>query len=211
MADEAGLTYVQVRPSDFYMDKFRAKIKLAEVFEEASGKGGSLICFEDAKFLFSYYDSLDLNAVIREYIRDNAYSDVYVIAITSSPNELDPSILCNGCFDTRCYISLPNYGMRKMLFAQFMKSLPIADDIDYRELARVSNGYSCADIENVVIESSRMMFDTSLMRGVSEPLPLTRRTMLRVIGHSSPSAMARRKESYNEKYSDFENKMYNLK
>jgi len=80
--------------------------------------------------------------------------DVVVIAATNRPDILDPAILRPGRLDRMIYVPEPNEEGRYQIFKIHTKNMPLAEDVDLRELARLTKGYSGADIESVCREAA---------------------------------------------------------
>ena len=77
---------------------------------------------------------------------------VAVIAATNRPDILDPALLRPGRFDRLIYVPLPDYRARKEIFGVHLKKVK-TKDIDLDELARLTPGFSGAEIRAVVTEA----------------------------------------------------------
>ena len=83
----------------------------------------------------------------------NALDEVKVIAATNRPELLDAALLRPGRFDRIITISNPNTEARELIFDVQSKHMPISDDVSFRKLAIVTDGYSGAEIKSVLIEA----------------------------------------------------------
>lgn len=79
--------------------------------------------------------------------------NVVVIAATNRPDILDPALLRAGRFDKIIYVPPPDLEGRYEIFKVHTRKMPLADDVDLWELARRTEFYTGADIENVVREA----------------------------------------------------------
>ena len=79
--------------------------------------------------------------------------DVVVVAATNRPDLVDPAVLRPGRFDRLIYVSEPDDKAKFEIFKIHTKDMPLAKDVDLRELARVAKGYSGADIKSVCREA----------------------------------------------------------
>jgi len=75
---------------------------------------------------------------------------IYVLAATNKPWLLDEPFIRR--FQKRIYIDLPNYEARLKLFQHYAGKLDLDEDVEFSELARITNGYSAADIHSICME-----------------------------------------------------------
>jgi len=83
----------------------------------------------------------------------NSLDEVKVIAATNRPELLDAALLRPGRFDRIITINNPNTEARELIFDVQSKHMPISDDVSFRKLAIVTDGYSGAEIKSVLIEA----------------------------------------------------------
>ncbi|MEF3245410.1 MAG: AAA family ATPase [Caldisericaceae bacterium] len=74
---------------------------------------------------------------------------VIVVAATNRPDTLDPALMRPGRFDRILYIPPPDRQARLGLFKKELAGKPIADDVDYEQLADITKDYSSADIVSI--------------------------------------------------------------
>jgi len=79
---------------------------------------------------------------------------VVVIGATNRPDILDPALLRPGRFDRIIYVPPPDAKARYEIFKVHTRKMPLASDVDLRELAEITEGYTGADIEAVCIEAA---------------------------------------------------------
>ena len=77
-------------------------------------------------------------------------SNIFVIASTSHPDYLDPSLRRSGRFDKEIVIGVPNDLQREQVLKVIMKPLKISSSIDITSLARRTPGYIYVYIESYV-------------------------------------------------------------
>jgi len=71
------------------------------------------------------------------------------IGATNSPWLMDPAVIRSGRLDELIYIGVPDRDMRINLFRFFTKNIPLADSVNFDELAEKTDFYSCSDIEAI--------------------------------------------------------------
>ena len=69
-----------------------------------------------------------------------------MLGATNRPDLLDPALLRPGRFDVTIDLPLPDFATREAIVAVHLRDRPLADDVDYRLLARETEGRSGADI-----------------------------------------------------------------
>ncbi|MCW5852458.1 MAG: AAA family ATPase, partial [Anaerolineae bacterium] len=79
---------------------------------------------------------------------------VIVIAATNRPDILDPALLRPGRFDRRVIIDRPDVAGRKAMFKIHTRGKPLAPDVDLETCAKITPGFTGADIENMVNEAA---------------------------------------------------------
>ncbi|MCD1294602.1 ATPase [Methanocella sp. CWC-04] len=81
---------------------------------------------------------------------------VVVIGATNRPDIIDPALLRPGRFDRLVYVNPPNQEGRVSIFKIHTKSMPLAEDVDFKELSALSEGYVGGDIESVCREAAML-------------------------------------------------------
>ncbi|MDR0696266.1 MAG: ATP-dependent zinc metalloprotease FtsH [Christensenellaceae bacterium] len=79
---------------------------------------------------------------------------VVIMAATNRSDVLDPALLRPGRFDRHIYVNMPDVKGREGIFKVHTRNKPIAPDIDFQQLARITTGFSGADIENLLNEAA---------------------------------------------------------
>jgi cell division protease FtsH len=79
---------------------------------------------------------------------------VVVLAATNRPDVLDPALLRPGRFDRQVTIDLPERRGREAILTIHTRNVPLASDVNLADLARVTPGFSGADLENLVNEAA---------------------------------------------------------
>jgi transitional endoplasmic reticulum ATPase len=75
---------------------------------------------------------------------------VVVIGATNRPNLIDPALLRPGRFDELIYVPVPDEAGRRHILGIHTKGMPLAEDVDLDELARRSERFTGADLEDLV-------------------------------------------------------------
>jgi len=114
------------------------------------------------------------------------HSLIYVLAATNKPWLLDEPFIRR--FQKRIYIDLPDYEARLMLFQHYAGKLNLDDNVEFSELARVTNGYSAADIHSICMEVQMKIVSEFFERGgEDEPRKIRMEDFLEVVKNRKPS------------------------
>lgn len=79
---------------------------------------------------------------------------IIVMAATNRADILDPALLRPGRFDRQIYVNIPDVRGREAIFKVHARNKPMASDVDFQVLARITSGFSGADIANLLNEAA---------------------------------------------------------
>lgn len=109
-----------------------------------------------------------------------------IVGATNMPWDVDPALRRPGRFDKLIFVSPPDATARKEIFMLKMKGRP-AENIDYSELAKKSELYSGADIENVVELAAENVIESIIRTGIDRKV--TTKDLLAAIDKTTPSTI----------------------
>ncbi|MGB5292948.1 MAG: ATP-dependent zinc metalloprotease FtsH [Lysobacterales bacterium] len=95
-----------------------------------------------------------LNQLLVEMDGFEGGEGVIVIAATNRPDVLDPALLRPGRFDRQVVVPLPDIRGREGILKVHMRKVPLGDDVEPRQIARGTPGFSGADLANLVNEAA---------------------------------------------------------
>ena len=95
-----------------------------------------------------------LNQLLVEMDGFEANEGIIVIAATNRPDVLDPALLRPGRFDRQIYVHLPDVNEREEILKVHAKNKVFCDDVTLRDIARITSGFSGADLENLLNEAA---------------------------------------------------------
>lgn len=79
---------------------------------------------------------------------------IIVMAATNRADILDPALMRPGRFDRQIYVNIPDVRGREAIFKVHARNKPMAADVDFQVLARITSGFSGADIANLLNEAA---------------------------------------------------------
>ncbi|MCX8174929.1 MAG: CDC48 family AAA ATPase [Candidatus Micrarchaeota archaeon] len=133
-----------------------------ETFRKARMATPCVIFIDEIDAIAPYRVMEDGNSRVTERVVDTlltemdglvALKNVVVIAATNRPELLDPALMRGGRFDRIIEIPVPDEKTRLEIFKVHTRSMPLDKKIDLAELAKKTEGYTGADIENVCREA----------------------------------------------------------
>ncbi|MBU0532474.1 CDC48 family AAA ATPase [Candidatus Micrarchaeota archaeon] len=105
------------------------------------GEGGALVTERIVDTLLTEMDGL------------RSLKNVVVIAATNRPDILDPALMRPGRFDRFIEIKAPDEAARLSIFKIAVRNMPLSNDVNLKDLTKLTDGYTGADIENLVREA----------------------------------------------------------
>jgi cell division protease FtsH len=79
---------------------------------------------------------------------------VIIMAATNRSDILDPALLRPGRFDRQIYVNIPDVKGREAIFKVHSRNKPLANNIEFKQLARLTGGFTGADIANLLNEAA---------------------------------------------------------
>ena len=95
-----------------------------------------------------------LNQLLVEMDGFGVNEGIIVMAATNRVDILDPAILRPGRFDRKITVSVPDVGGREDILKVHSKNKPLSDDVDLKQVAQTTAGFTGADLENLMNEAA---------------------------------------------------------
>lgn len=95
-----------------------------------------------------------LNQLLVEMDGFGINEGIIVMAATNRVDILDPAILRPGRFDRKITVSAPDVGGREDILKVHARNKPLAEDVDLKQIAQTTAGFTGADLENLLNESA---------------------------------------------------------
>ena len=105
-----------------------------------------------------------VNTILAEMDGLEELQNVVVIGATNRPTLVDPALLRPGRFDELIYVGTPDTAGRRRILAIHTEDMPLAKDVDLESLARRTERFTGADLEDLVRRAGL----TALRRGLEE-------------------------------------------
>jgi len=142
-----------------------------------------------------------LSAILQELDGFTPETNIILVGATNAPNLIDPALLRPGRIDKIIYFPLPDEKARKLIFKVHTKNLPLKD-VDFDKLAKLTERYSGADIQNVCKEVTRKA--AARAAKTKALVYITTKDFIDVIKAMKPSTTIEQLEMYEQFKKDFE-------
>uniref|UniRef100_A0A8D8XBT5 vesicle-fusing ATPase n=1 Tax=Cacopsylla melanoneura TaxID=428564 RepID=A0A8D8XBT5_9HEMI len=103
-----------------------------------------------------------INQILTEMDGMGAKKNVFIIGATNRPDIIDPAILRPGRLDQLIYIPLPDEKSREAIFKSNLRKSPVAPDVDLNYIAKVTNGFSGADLTEICQRAVKLAIRQSI-------------------------------------------------
>jgi len=165
VAGEAGVPFFHISGSDFVeMFVGVGASRVRDLFETAKANRPALIFIDEIDAvgrqrgagLGGGHDEREqtLNQLLVEMDGFDPNAGVIMIAATNRPDVLDPALLRPGRFDRRVVVDAPDVRGREAIFRVHLRGKPLEEDVNVETLAKLTPGFTGADIMNVVNEAA---------------------------------------------------------
>ena len=95
-----------------------------------------------------------LNQLLVEMDGFESNEGIIVLAATNRADVLDPALMRPGRFDRQIYVNVPDVKGREGILRIHARNKPIDENVDFKTLARITVGFTGADIENMLNEAA---------------------------------------------------------
>lgn len=128
-----------------------------------------------------------LNQLLVEMDGFETNSGIIVMAATNRSDVLDPALVRPGRFDRQIYVNIPDVRGREAILKVHARNKPIGPDVDFKNIARITAGFSGADLENLLNEAA--ILATRASRKAISMLDMTEGMNKIVMGPSKKSRL----------------------
>ncbi|ROR25665.1 cell division protease FtsH [Mobilisporobacter senegalensis] len=165
VAGEAGVPFFSISGSDFVeMFVGVGASRVRDLFEEAKKNSPCIVFIDEIDAVARRrgtgmgggHDEREqtLNQLLVEMDGFGANEGIIVMAATNRVDILDPAILRPGRFDRKVTVGRPDIKGREEILQVHAKGKPLAEDVDLRQIAQTTAGFTGADLENLLNESA---------------------------------------------------------
>ena len=165
VAGEAGVPFFSISGSDFvelYVGVGASRVR--DLFEQAKKQKPCIVFIDEIDAvgrkrgagMGGGHDEREqtLNQLLVEMDGFGANEGIIIIAATNRPDILDPALLRPGRFDRQVVVDVPDVLGREEILKIHSAKKPLDDGVDLSRIAKVTSGYTGADLENLMNEAA---------------------------------------------------------
>ncbi|MBQ7318468.1 MAG: ATP-dependent zinc metalloprotease FtsH, partial [Phascolarctobacterium sp.] len=198
VAGEAKVPFFSISGSEFIeMFVGMGAARVRDLFKQAEDKAPCIVFIDEIDAIGKRRDSgqfggndereQTLNQLLSEMDGFDGSKGVVILAATNRPETLDKALLRPGRFDRRIPVELPDLQGREAILKVHAKNIKVAEDVDFRELARATAGASGAELANIVNEAA--LRAVKMQRKVVEQADLEESIEIVVAGYQRKGAV----------------------
>ncbi|MBC8170599.1 MAG: ATP-dependent zinc metalloprotease FtsH [Anaerolineae bacterium] len=165
VAGEAGVPFFSISGSEFVeMFVGVGASRVRDLFDRAKAEAPAIIFVDEIDAVGRHrgaglgggHDEREqtLNQILVEMDGFETGTNIIIIAATNRPDILDPALLRPGRFDRKVIMDNPDIKGRADILKVHAKGKPLAPSVELDSIARITAGFSGADLENLINEAA---------------------------------------------------------
>ncbi len=165
VAGEAGVPFFSISGSDFVeMFVGVGASRVRDLFEDAKKNAPCIVFIDEidavarkrGSGMGGGHDEREqtLNQMLVEMDGFGVNEGIIVMAATNRVDILDPAIMRPGRFDRKVFVGRPDVRGREEILHVHAKNKPLSDDVDLKQIAQTTAGFTGADLENLLNEAA---------------------------------------------------------
>jgi cell division protease FtsH len=165
VAGEANVPFFSISGSEFVeMFVGMGAAKVRDLFKQAKDKAPCIVFIDEIDAIGQKRNTAGtgandereqtLNQLLTEMDGFEGNNGVIILAATNRPESLDPALTRPGRFDRRVPVELPDLKGREAILRVHAKKIKVADNVDFKQIARMASGASGAELANIINEAA---------------------------------------------------------
>ena len=192
-AEELGFNYTILRAADFG-NIYQPGVldNLQRIFDAASLKAPFVIGLDEIEYLIPNPGTENVtkeSVMMLNLMSDCAERGILLVATSNQPEQVDPFLMRPGCIDRVFFVPQPDFEARKDIFKKHLSNRP-CDEIDYEELAQLSDDFVAGDITETVNEAA--------MTAAYMDVPITQKILVDVLKYKNPTYSTKTKIGFHK-------------
>jgi len=192
-AEELGFNYTILKASQFG-NIYQPGVldNLQRIFDAASLKAPFVICLDEIEYLIPNpgTDNVTKESVaMLSMMNGCAAKGILLVATSNQPEQVDPFLMRPGCIDRVFFVPQPDLEARKDIFKKHLSNRP-CEEIDFEELAKLSEDFVAGDITETVNEAA--------MTAAYMDVPISQKILVDVLKYKNPTYSTKTKIGFNK-------------
>ena len=196
-AEELGFNYSIIKGVEMgHIYQQGVLDNLQRVFDAAEIKAPFVLCFDELEFIAPNPNGEGEEGNITPQVsalfgmmNECSQKGILVVATTNRPDLIDQAIMRVGCFDRVFFVPQPDFEARKDIFMAHLKDRP-CEELDYDELARLSDDFNAGDITEAVNEAA--------MTAAYNDVPISQKILIDVLKYKNPTYSTKTRIGFNK-------------
>ena len=196
-AEELGFNYSIIKGVEMgHIYQQGVLDNLQRVFDAAEIKAPFVLCFDELEFIAPNpngdCEEGNITPQISAFfsmLNHCSEKGILVVATTNRPDLIDQAIMRVGCFDRVFFVPQPDFEARKDIFMDHLKDRP-CEELDYDELARISDDFNAGDITEAVNEAA--------MTAAYNDVPISQKILVDVLKYKNPTYSTKTRIGFNK-------------
>lgn len=210
VATESNANFITFKASEIKQSLHgESEKKIRDVFKKARQLAPTVIFFDEIDAITSSRQSMGVNMELNNSIISQLLSemdgisklkDIVIIGATNRIDIIDPAFLRPGRFDVKLKIPLPGVEGRENIFKIFLSKINSEKNINIKELVKITEGFSGADIEAVVRDAGMLVLKENILDS-KKILKICEKHLFEIIKkmkHSEKSKKEKQKTSFDK-------------
>jgi cell division protease FtsH len=209
VAGEANVPFFSISGSEFVeMFVGMGAAKVRDLFKQAKEKAPCIVFIDEIDAIGQKRNTAGtggndereqtLNQLLTEMDGFEGNNGVIILAATNRPESLDPALTRPGRFDRRVPVELPDLEGREAILRSHAKKIKIADNVNFKQVARMASGASGAELANVINEAALRAIRDSRSYATQEDLEESIEVV--IAGYQKKNAILTDKEKWTVAY-----------
>lgn len=192
-AEELGFNYTILKASEFG-NIYQPGVldNLQRIFDAASLKAPFVICLDEIEYLIPNPGTENVtkeSVTMLSMMNGCAAKGILLVATSNQPDQVDSFLMRPGCIDRVFFVPQPDLEARKDIFKKHLSNRP-CEEIDYEELAKLSEDFVAGDITETVNEAA--------MTAAYMDVPISQKILVDVLKYKNPTYSTKTKIGFNK-------------
>lgn len=192
-AEELGFNYTILKASSFG-NIYQPGVldNLQRIFDAASLKAPFAICLDEIEYMIPNPRTENVtkeSVAMLSMVNGCAAKGILLVATSNQPELVDPLLMRPGCIDRVFFVPQPDLEARKDIFKKHLSNRP-CEEIDYEELAKLSEDFVAGDITEAVNEAA--------MTAAYMDVPISQKILADVLKYKNPTYSTKTKIGFHK-------------